>query len=128
MKEVNTSKAPSALGPYSQAIVSGNLVFLSGQLGINPITGEFVGDDIQSQTKQCLINAQNILKELNLDLTNVVKTTVLLSDIKNFVKMNEEYACYFESPYPARAAFEVANLPKYAQVEIEMIVEIKNQD
>ena len=125
MKKINSEKAPAALGPYSQAIITGNLVFVSGQLGIDYLTAEFVGDSIEEQTKQALNNIKSILQEENLLMTDVVKATVLLSDIKDFTAMNNIYATFFDVPYPARAAFEVANLPKYAKVEIEVIAEIK---
>lgn len=124
MKEIKTTLAPSAIGPYSQAIESKNgFVFVSGQLPINYLTNELVANTIENQTKQSLENVKNILNSINLELDNVVKTTVLLSDIKNFQGMNEVYNEFFNSPYPARAAYEVANLPKGALVEIEVIAE-----
>lgn len=119
--QLNTEKAPAAIGPYSQAIESNGTIFLSGQLPINPETGTFPEGDIKAQTRQSLLNAKAILQSENLDLSNVVKTTVLLSDISNFAPMNEVYAEFFEAPYPARSAFAVKDLPKGALVEIEMI-------
>lgn len=118
---ITTSKAPAAIGPYSQAIQAGNTIYVSGQLPIDPATGTFAGDTIQEQTRQSLLNIQNILAEAGTDMHSVVKTTVLLSDIANFGAMNEVYAQFFEAPFPARAAFQVACLPKNALVEIECV-------
>jgi len=119
---LNTTAAPAAIGPYSQGIAAtGTTVYLSGQLPINPATGAFPKGGIQEQTRQSLLNAQAILTSEGLTLANVVKTTVLLSDIANFVPMNEVYAQFFEQPFPARSAFAVRDLPKGALVEIEMI-------
>ena len=125
MKALNTDKAPAAIGPYSQAIRTGNIVFVSGQLPIIPETGAFPegGVHVQEQTHQSLKNARAILQSEGLDLNNVVKTTVFLSDIANFGPMNEVYAEYFTAPYPARCAFAVKDLPKGALVEIELIAE-----
>ncbi len=123
MKSINTKNAPGAIGPYSQAIEANGMIYVSGQLPIDPATGEFAGNDIVSQTTQSLKNAKSILEEAGSGMNKVVKTTVLLADIKMFVEMNEVYATFFEEPYPARAAFEVAKLPKDALVEIEMIAE-----
>lgn len=122
MKEIISSKnAPGAIGPYSQAVRAGNFLYISGQLPIDPATGEFAGTDITAQTAQALKNIGAILKEAGMDYCNVVKTTVLLNDIKDFVPMNQEYAKYFVNDCPARAAFEVAALPKAALVEIEAV-------
>ncbi len=121
MREVSTEQAPGAIGPYSQAIEANGFIFVSGQLPIDPATGAFAGEDIQSQTKQALLNAKAILEEAGSGMAKVCKTTVLLADIQTFAEMNEVYATFFESPCPARAAFEVAELPKGAMVEIEMI-------
>ena len=119
---LNTAAAPAAIGPYSQGIAaSGNTYYLSGQLPIDPTTGAFPEGGIKEQTRQSLLNAQAILKSAGLDLNNVVKTTVLLSDIANFGPMNEVYAEFFEQPFPARSAFAVRDLPKGALVEIEMV-------
>jgi len=123
MKVLNTDKAPAAIGPYSQAIRTGNIVFVSGQLPINPATGAFPEGDVKDQTRQSLENARAILRSEGLDLCNVVKTTVLLADIAYFGPMNEVYAEYFSAPYPARSAFAVRDLPKGAMVEIELIAE-----
>lgn len=121
MKVLNTNNAPAAIGPYSQAIEVNGLVFTSGQLPIDPATGAFPEGGIKEQTRQSLLNAQAILRSEGLDLSNVVKTTVLLSDIANFGPMNEVYAGFFNEPYPARSAFAVKDLPKGALVEIECI-------
>lgn len=121
-KALNTNEAPAAIGPYSQGIAAqGNTFYLSGQLPIDPATGAFPEGGIKEQTRQSLLNAQAILKSAGLDMNNVVKTTVLLSDIANFGLMNEVYAEFFQEPYPARSAFAVRDLPKGALVEIEMI-------
>ena len=121
MKALNTDKAPAAIGPYSQAIRTGNIVFVSGQLPIIPETGAFPEGGVQEQTRQSLLNARAILQSEGLDLKDVVKTTVFLSEIANFGPMNEVYAEFFQEPYPARSAFAVRDLPKGALVEIEMI-------
>ena len=120
MKQIASPKAPAAIGPYSQAIEANGFVYVSGQLPINPETGDMPAD-IKSQTRQSLQNAQAILREAGLELSNVVKTTVLLSDIQNFGPMNEVYAELFTAPFPARSAFAVRDLPKGALVEIEVI-------
>jgi 2-iminobutanoate/2-iminopropanoate deaminase len=121
MKAIVTNNAPAAIGPYSQAIEANGFVYVSGQLPINPSTGGFVEGGIKEQTRQSLLNAKAILNEAGLDLCNVVKTTVLLSDIADFQAMNEVYAEMFTSPFPARSAFAVRALPKSALVEIEVI-------
>ena len=121
MKAISTTKAPAAIGPYSQAIEANGFVYASGQLPINPVTGQFAEGGIKEQTRQSLTNAQNILKEAGIDLSHVVKTTIFLSDIDNFAPMNEVYAEFFDAPYPARSAVAVKDLPKGALVEIEVI-------
>ncbi|OOQ29343.1 RidA family protein [Helicobacter pylori] len=122
MKEViHSTLAPKAIGPYSQAIATNNLVFVSGQLGIDASTGEFKGADIHSQTTQSMENIKAILKEANLGMDSVVKTTILLKSLDDFAVVNEIYGSYFTEPYPARATFQVAKLPKDALVEIEAI-------
>ncbi len=120
-KEIVTSNAPAAIGPYAQAILAGNTLYVSGQLPIDPTTGEFPSDDITDQTKQSLNNIKAILSEAGFDFSNVVKSTVLLNDIADFTAMNDVYGTYFAAPYPARAAFEVGALPKGAKVEIEVV-------
>ena len=121
MKQIHTDNAPKALGPYSQAIEAGGMVFASGQVPIDPTTDQFVEGGIKEQTRQSLTNARNILREAGTDLTHVVKTTVFLSDMDNFAAMNEVYAEFFQQPYPARSAVAVKTLPKGALVEIECI-------
>ena len=121
MKAISTSKAPAAIGPYSQAIEANGFVYVSGQLPIDPSTGVFVEGDIREQTRQSLTNIQAILREAGTDLTRVVKTTVFLSSIANFAQMNEVYAEFFIAPFPARSAVAVRDLPKGALGEIEVI-------
>ncbi|MBO6068347.1 MAG: RidA family protein [Bacteroidales bacterium] len=122
MKAIITDKAPAAIGPYSQAIDSGaGLVFLSGQLPIDPATGSFPDGGIQAQTRQAILNVQAILQEAGLSLANVVKTTVFLADMGDFAAMNEVYAQFFVQPFPARSAVAVKTVPKGALVEIECI-------
>ena len=118
---IHTDNAPAAIGPYSQAIQAGNTIYVSGQLPIDPATGAFAGDEIKAQTRQSLTNMKNILIEAGTDMSAVVKTTVLLANIADFAAMNEVYAEFFSAPYPARAAFQVACLPKNALVEIECV-------
>lgn len=121
MKALTTEKAPAAIGPYSQAIEANGFVYASGQLPIDPATGAFPEGGVKEQTRQSILNAQAILRSAGLELSNVVKTTVLLSDIADFAAMNEVYAEFFGEPYPARSAFAVRALPKGVLVEIEMI-------
>ncbi|MBQ8712756.1 MAG: RidA family protein [Prevotella sp.] len=121
MKAISTSKAPGAIGPYSQAIKVGNLVYTSGQLPIDPATGTFPEGGIKEQTRQSLSNVQSILQEAGLDMKNVVKTTVFLADMGDFADMNSVYAEFFTPPYPARSAVAVKTLPKQALVEIEVV-------
>lgn len=118
---VNTPQAPAAIGPYSQAIEVNSFIYASGQLPIDPATGTFPEGGIKEQTRQSLTNVKNILAEAGVGMENVVKTTVLLSDIANFGAMNEVYAEFFQAPYPARSAFAVKDLPKGALVEIEVV-------
>ena len=120
MKEISTEKAPAAIGPYSQAIEANGFVYASGQLPIDPATGEFP-EGIKAQTRQSLTNAKAILEAAGLSMKNVVKTTVLLADIADFGAMNEVYAEFFSEPFPARSAFAVKSVPKGALVEIECI-------
>ncbi len=118
---IHTDNAPAAIGPYSQAIQAGNTIYVSGQLPIDPATGAFAGNDIAAQTRQSLTNIKSILNAAGADMCDVVKTTVLLADIADFAAMNAVYAEFFSAPYPARAAFQVACLPKNALVEIECV-------
>ena len=122
MRPSSTSNAPAAIGPYSQAVDSGaGLVFLSGQLPLDPATGAFPEGGIQAQTRQSLRNVQAILEAAGLSLANVVKTTVFLADMGDFAAMNEVYASFFAEPFPARSAVAAKALPKGALVEIECI-------
>ena len=121
MKVVNTNKAPKAIGPYSQAIEANGLLLTSGQLPIDPATGEFAPGGIKEQTRQSLTNAKAILEEAGIGLGNVMKTTVFLSDMNDFAAMNEVYAEFFSEPFPARSAIAVKTLPKNALVEVECI-------
>ena len=118
---IHTPNAPAAIGPYSQAVKTGNMLFVSGQIPIDPATGAFAGDDIATQTRQSLTNVKNILAAAGYELTDVVKTTVLLADIADFAAMNAVYAEFFTENCPARACFAVKDLPKAALVEIEAI-------
>ena len=118
---IHTPNAPAAIGPYSQAVQAGNMLFVSGQIPIDPATGAFAGDDIVTQTRQSLTNVQNILAAAGYTCADVVKTTVLLADIADFAAMNAVYAEFFTGDCPARACFAVKDLPKGALVEIEAI-------
>ncbi|MMZ64227.1 RidA family protein [Paenibacillus massiliensis] len=120
MKPISTERAPGAIGPYSQAMQAGDFIFTSGQLGLDPATGEF-GQGVEEQARLSLNNVKAILEEAGSSLSNVVKTTVFLKDMNDFAKVNEVYSSFFEQPYPARSAVEVARLPKDALVEIETI-------
>ena len=121
MKSIHTNQAPAAIGPYSQAIEANGMIFASGQIPIDPATGQFVEGGIKEQTRQALTNARNILQAAGTDMENVIKTTVYLSDIHNFAAMNEVYAQFFTEPFPARSAVAVKDLPKGALVEIEVL-------
>lgn len=121
MKAISTDKAPGAIGPYSQAIDAGSLVFASGQLPIDPQTGAFAPGGVKEQTRQSITNAKQILEAAGTDLAHVVKTTVYLADMADFAAMNEVYAQFFTSPFPARSAVAVKTLPKNALVEVECI-------
>lgn len=125
IEKINTDKAPAAIGPYSQAISNGDLIYTSGQLPIDPATGEFPEGGIVEQTRQSLENLKNILEACGSDLSKVLKTTVYLSDIADFAAMNGVYAEFFKEPYPARSAFAVKQLPKGALVEIECVASKK---
>ena len=125
MKVISTKKAPSAIGPYSQAIQVGNLVYTSGQIPIDPATGMIVEGGIQAQARQSLLNVKAILEEAGLTMGNVVKTTVFMADMNDFADMNAVYAEFFAEPFPARSAVAVKTLPKGALVEIEVIAETR---
>ena len=118
---ISTSKAPAAIGPYSQAIKVGNLLYTSGQIPIDPATGNIVSGNIKEQTRQALSNIKAILEEAGLTMNNVVKTTVFLTNMEDFTEMNSIYAEFFSEPFPARSAVAVRTLPKGVLVEIEAI-------
>lgn len=121
MKQIATSAAPAAIGPYSQAIEANGFIYTSGQLPIDTSTGVFAEGGVREQTQQSLKNVQEILREAGTDLANVVKTTVFLADMNDFAAMNEVYAKFFKAPFPARSAIAVKTLPKNALVEIECV-------
>ena len=120
-KVIQTEKAPKAIGPYSQAIQAGNFLFLSGQIPLDPKTGELVEGDIRQQTKQVLENIKGVLESQKLGMENVVKVTIFLKDIGNFNQVNEVYATYFPSSPPARSTVEVSKLPRNTEIEIEVV-------
>ncbi len=120
-KVIFTEKAPAAIGPYSQAIEANGMIFLSGQLPVDPTTGEFAPGGVAEQTTQCFENIKSVLAAAGLTTANIVKTTVFLADMSLFAEMNAVYATYFEGDFPARSAFAVKALPKGALVEIESI-------
>ncbi|ARO32666.1 endoribonuclease L-PSP protein (plasmid) [Rhizobium sp. NXC14] len=121
---ISTADAPGAVGPYSQAIKTGNLLFVSGQLPIDPATGEFNSDDAVKQAEQCLKNVAAIARQAGTELSKTVKTTVLLTDLGDFAEVNRVYAEFFSEPFPARACYEVKALPKGAKVEIEAVIAV----
>lgn len=121
MKALSTTQAPAAIGPYSQAIEANGFVYVSGQLPLDPATGQFAEGGVKELTRQAFHNAEAILKEAGLTLKNVVKTSVFLADMNDFAEMNEAYAEFFEPPYPARSAVAVKTLPKNGRLEIEVI-------
>ena len=121
MKAINSTKAPSAIGSYSQAVDKDGFIFVSGQLPIDETTGSFAGEDIASQARQSLQNIKYILEEAGLEMKDISKTTILLKNIEDFAVVNEIYGQFFSAPYPARATYEVARLPKDALIEIEAI-------
>ena len=123
--KITTTNAPAALGPYSQAILAGDHIYISGQLGIDPATGEFAGDTAALQARQAFANIDAILNQAGCSMNNIVKTTCFLSNMEDFAAVNEVYEEFLEEPYPARSAFEVAKLPKGGLVEIETIAIIK---
>ena len=125
MRVISTKQAPAAIGPYSQAIQVGNLVYTSGQIPIDPATGAFVEGGIKEQTRQSLSNVRAILEEAGLTMANVVKTTVFMADMNDFADMNAVYAEFFAEPYPARSAVAAKSLPKGALVEIEVVATIE---
>lgn len=120
IRAIATDEAPAAIGPYSAGVVAGNAIHVSGQLPIDPATGEFAGEDIASQTRQSLTNVKSILEAAGASMSDVAEVMVLLDDIADFAGMNEVYGEFFEAPYPSRAAFAVDELPKGAKVEIKV--------
>ncbi|MDP4180920.1 MAG: RidA family protein [Bacillota bacterium] len=118
---ITTDKAPKAIGPYSQAVRVGELIYTSGQIPIDPATGEIVSDQIEAQTKQVLENLKAVLNEAGSSLDNVIKTTVFITDMNNFAIVNNIYGQYFKDPFPARSCVEVSKLPKNVLVEIEVV-------
>jgi len=120
-EQISTKNAPAAIGAYSQAILSNDIIFTSGQLPMDPETGEMVENDIKKQTKQSLDNLKFILNEANSDCNNILKTTIFLSDLNNFSEVNKIYAEYFDGAPPARSCIEVSKLPKDSLIEIEAI-------
>jgi len=124
MTIIQTDDAPQAIGPYSQAVKSGDLIYTSGQIGLMP-NGELAGSDVETQTHQVLKNLRNVLKAAGAEMTDVIKTTIFLADIDDFVTVNEIYAQYFESHKPARSTVEVSRLPKDVRIEIECIAKSK---
>ena len=125
MKQVITDKAPQAIGPYSQAIVTGGMVYASGQIAINPETGDIVEGGIEAQAHQVLKNVSNILAAAGSSMNRVVKTTVFMADMADFATVNNIYTTYFSEPYPARSAVAVKSLPKNVLIEIEVVAEIE---
>jgi len=121
LKKINTENAPAAIGPYSQAITAGEMIYVSGQLGLDPKTGKLVEGGIAAETKQALENIKAVLMEAGSSLAKVVSASVYLADMNEFSKMNEIYASYFAEPYPARATVAVKTLPKDARIEIAVI-------
>jgi 2-iminobutanoate/2-iminopropanoate deaminase len=123
-KQVNTSLAPAAIGPYSQGVIAGNLLFVSGQIPLNPSDGSLVSDSLESQANQVFENLRAIIQEAGTSFEHVLKLTIYLTDLENFAAVNKVMENYFSQPYPARATVEVSRLPKDVEVEIDAIVEL----
>ncbi|PAA47887.1 hypothetical protein BOX15_Mlig005196g1 [Macrostomum lignano] len=123
-KIIATTSAPAAVGPYSQAVQLGQTLYMSGQIGLNPATMQMAGPDVESQAEQVLINMAAVLKAAGSDMSKVVKTTVLLADMNDFARVNAIYAKHFSEPFPARACYQAAGLPKQALVEIEAVAAV----
>ncbi len=121
---IHTDRAPQAIGPYSQAIRAGGLLFVSGQIPLDPSTGELVDGDVRAQTEQVMRNLGEILQAAGVSFDRVVRTTIFLADLADFAAVNETYGGYFDAPAPARATFQVARLPKDARVEIDAIAQL----
>lgn len=120
-REVSTEEAPSAIGPYSQAVETRGTVYTAGQIGLDPVTGEFAGEDVRAQARQVMNNLEAVLAGAGLDLDAVVKTTIFLADMDDFEAVNDVYGDRLEEPYPARSTVEAARLPRGAKVEIEAV-------
>lgn len=121
-KIINSKHAPDPVGPYNQAVLKNGFLFTSGQIGINPATGDLITDSIENETKQVMANVKEVLKAADMDFSNVIKATIFISDMEDFGKINEVYGSYFnEKTAPARETVEVANLPRYANIEISVI-------
>ena len=127
-QEIKTDKAPEAIGPYSQGVRMGRFIFLSGQIPIEPVTGDIVTGDIIAQTRQVLHNLQAVLKQTGAGMNDIVKTTVFLKDITQFGDMNGVYEGFFKPPYPARATVEVTRLPKGVDIEIDAIAAVSDEE
>jgi len=123
-KQVNTSSAPAAIGPYSQGVIAGNLLFVSGQIPLNPSDGSLISDSLESQANQVFQNLRAIIQEAGTSFEHVLKLTIYLTDLENFAAVNKVMESYFHEPYPARATVEVSRLPKDVEVEIDAIVEL----
>ena len=117
---INTQNAPAPIGPYNQAVAAGNFIFLSGQIALNPANGQLITDDIKTETKQVMENIKAILSEAGIDFSNIVKTSIFLTDMQNFAQVNEVYGTYFSDNFPARETVQVAGLPKGVNVEISV--------
>lgn len=128
LSAISTTNAPAAVGPFSQAISTGQLLFVSGQLPIDPATGEIVSKDPVLQLRQCLKNISAIATEAGTNLARTVKTTVLITDMSKFGALNAEYATFFKAPFPARACFEMSALPKGAQIEVEAVLTLRHSN
>ncbi|MFN4312798.1 MAG: RidA family protein [Chitinophagaceae bacterium] len=118
---INTADAPAPIGPYNQAILSGDLLFVSGQICIDPATGELDNKDVQTETRRCMNNLKAILTAAGMDFSNVVKTSIFITDMKQFAAINEVYGEFFSEEFPARETVQVAALPKFVNVEISVI-------
>ena len=123
-KIINTTHAPAPIGPYSQAVIIGNLMFASGQIAINPLTAELVTSSIQEETHQVMKNIKGLLDEAGINFSNIVKTTIFLKDMNDFAAVNEVYGSYFTADYPARETVQVSRLPKDVNVEISVIASV----
>lgn len=124
MKQIETTNAPTAIGPYSQAIANGNVLYVSGQLPLDPATGFIVGTDATQQIAQCLTNVRAIAEAAGTSLDKTIKVTVLLTDLGEFPFVNEVYGSFFKEPFPARVCYQVSAIPKGARVEVEAVISI----